>query len=228
MLKLCSKCHTHKDTGDFSPRKSACKLCRRQEQKIYALNNKAAVRTTEKKKQIRNRNFIYNSKLNKRCIDCDIIYDPSVLHFDHITNNKTMGISKMITNSSIKRIQEEMNKCEIVCSNCHRERTHNRSVHQNVNKKSKTPTRDKLFLIVNKIKESSSCMDCDQSYHSYQMDFDHRDQTLKINGITDMIVSQQSIEIIMSEIDKCDLICANCHAMRSSIQLNYKKYITTV
>jgi hypothetical protein len=78
---------------------------------------------------------------------------------------------------------------------------------------------------VNEIKEASPCMDCNKHYHSWQMDFDHRDPSSKIDSITKMIIDQLPIEEIMQEISKCDLICANCHAMRSSIQLDYNKHI---
>lgn len=225
MLKVCNRCHIPKNIGDFSPRKSACKLCRRQEQKTYSLNNKDTVRKTEKKKQVRNRNYIYNAKFGKFCIDCGIIYDPCVLQFDHIKNNKIKNVSKMVVNSSIKRIQEEIDKCEIVCTNCHRDRTHNRSAPNKTNKKSKTPTRDSLYIIVNEIKEASPCMDCRKYYHSWQMDFDHRDPSSKIDSITKMLIDQRSVEEIRREISKCDLVCANCHAIRSSLQLNYNKHI---
>lgn len=228
MMKTCSKCHLPKNDNDFSPNKSACKVCRNTEQKLYAQNNKETVRAGENNKKIRNRNYIYNSKLNKACIDCGITYDPCILQYDHINNNKVNKISNMITNSSIERIQKEINKCELVCTNCHRNRTHSRTELNKIVKKSKTPIRDKFYLIINEIKELNPCMDCHKYYHSWQMDFDHRDQNTKINSITRIIIEQYSIEQIMEEIKKCDLVCANCHAFRSSKQLNYNKHIMAV
>lgn len=224
-MKTCNKCHLPKNDDDFYPNRNECKSCKNQAQKLYSKKNKEIVRATENNKKIRNRNFIYNSKLEKPCTDCDIIYDPCILQYDHISDDKINQISNMITNSSIKRIQKEIDKCEIVCTNCHRHRTHNRNILKKTAKKSKIPTRDKLYLIINEIKEASPCMDCGKYYHSWQMDFDHRNQNTKINSITRMLIEQYSIEQIMNEIKKCDLVCANCHALRSSKQLNYNKHI---
>lgn len=61
---------------------------------------------------------------NKPCLDCGKIYPPCVMDFDHIGNNKEINISTAIFKGwSLKRIENEINKCELVCSNCHRIRT---------------------------------------------------------------------------------------------------------
>lgn len=72
----------------------------------------------------RNRKFI-DDFLNKNpCIDCgekDII----VLEFDHVLGIKINNICTAINNSwSIKKLKEEIEKCEIRCANCHRRITH--------------------------------------------------------------------------------------------------------
>jgi hypothetical protein len=59
------------------------------------------------------------------CMDCKMS-DPRVLEFDHRPEeNKKFDISRAISGStrSWKSIKEEMKKCDIVCSNCHRIRT---------------------------------------------------------------------------------------------------------
>ena len=48
---------------------------------------------------------------------------PEVLHFDHIKHNtKKYQISKMY-NISFKRVKEEIRKCQILCANCHIEKS---------------------------------------------------------------------------------------------------------
>lgn len=60
------------------------------------------------------------------------------------------------------------------------------------------------------------CMDCGIQYPSYVMDFDHRDRGTKVATINDMInFHSYSKEKILVEIDKCDLVCANCHRKRT-------------
>lgn len=59
-------------------------------------------------------------------------------------------------------------------------------------------------------------MDCGKKYPPYVMDFDHRDRRTKIAGINQMInLHSYSKDKILIEINKCDLVCANCHRIRT-------------
>jgi hypothetical protein len=59
------------------------------------------------------------------CVDCGI-NNHIILDFDHIKNKK-YNISRMIHDGfSWAAIKKEISKCEVVCANCHRIRTHNR------------------------------------------------------------------------------------------------------
>lgn len=67
---------------------------------------------------------------------------------------------------------------------------------------------------VREIKEASACVDCDVLYPFYVMQFDHTgdDKVLHISRLVNMSSSWTKIE---TEIAKCDLVCANCHAVRT-------------
>lgn len=59
------------------------------------------------------------------CTDCGIS-NHIVLDFDHIRDKK-YNVSRMIHDGfSWKAILKEIEKCEVVCANCHRIRTHSR------------------------------------------------------------------------------------------------------
>ncbi len=61
------------------------------------------------------------------CIDCgnkSLVHDQ--LDFDHVRGSKVSGISAMIRSYSREDVFKEIEKCEIVCANCHRLRTKNR------------------------------------------------------------------------------------------------------
>lgn len=65
---------------------------------------------------------------NKTCLDCGES-NPMVLDFDHLPKyEKKFSIGRAISGStrSWNSIFLEIKKCEIVCANCHRIRTHNR------------------------------------------------------------------------------------------------------
>jgi hypothetical protein len=58
------------------------------------------------------------------------------------------------------------------------------------------------------------CADCGNRFHPVCMDFDHRDPALKTRGLAAM--AHQSTDTILVEIAKCDVVCANCHRIRTA------------
>ena len=64
--------------------------------------------------------------------------------------------------------------------------------------------------------KSGPCIDCGKRFPPYVMDFDHRNEDNK-HGNIGTLVSQSyyTIEKLMDEIKKCDLVCANCHRIRT-------------
>jgi len=60
------------------------------------------------------------------------------------------------------------------------------------------------------------CVDCGRLLAPECMDFDHRDDSAKIANISRM--SSVSFDKVLAEIQKCDLVCANCHRLRTRRQ----------
>jgi len=71
-----------------------------------------------------NRKYIKELKEKTPCKDCGKNYPSYVMHFDHLHDKKFHIGSK--TSVSRSTLLEEISKCEIVCANCHAERTHKR------------------------------------------------------------------------------------------------------
>ena len=66
-------------------------------------------------------------KSDKGCVDCGYNKSPYALQFDHISDNKKANVSNLIRSDySWVTIKAEIDKCEIVCANCHAIRTHSR------------------------------------------------------------------------------------------------------
>ena len=60
------------------------------------------------------------------------------------------------------------------------------------------------------------CFDCKIKYPYYVMDFDHRNGTQKIANIANLLNQNfWSYEKLLEEIAKCDVVCANCHRIRT-------------
>lgn len=60
------------------------------------------------------------------CLDCGISYPHYVMDLDHVRGIKLDKVSSLQTSGSRDKLAKEMDKCEAVCANCHRERTHKR------------------------------------------------------------------------------------------------------
>ena len=48
-------------------------------------------------------------------------------------------------------------------------------------------------------------------------DFDHRDPSYKSAGLSVLIRDNSNWDVIKQELDKCDLVCSNCHRIRHAI-----------
>lgn len=60
---------------------------------------------------------------NHPCVDCGYV-DWRALEFDHVRGVKRSDVTTMVQNGlSWKTIQEEIDKCDVRCANCHRIRT---------------------------------------------------------------------------------------------------------
>ena|SRR5712691_7395370 len=73
--------------------------------------------------------------------------------------------------------------------------------------------------IVRRITEikSQPCTDCGGSFDPVCMDFDHLDGNDKVpGGIARLVANAYGWEAIMAEIAKCELVCANCHRLRTA------------
>ena len=68
--------------------------------------------------------YLRDLKTKTPCIDCGINYPYYVMDFDHVRGVKQANVMELVSTLSKKKIDEEIAKCEIVCSNCHRIRTH--------------------------------------------------------------------------------------------------------
>jgi hypothetical protein len=67
--------------------------------------------------------------------------------------------------------------------------------------------------MVRGIKVSKGCVDCGEK-HPACLQFHHRDPSLKLANINRMVILKRSRQLLLSEIEKCDVLCANCHAKR--------------
>lgn len=60
--------------------------------------------------------------LGGKCVDCEGVYHPAAFDFHHKdASDKYMNVASLL-NRGWPKIEEEVKKCELLCSNCHRVR----------------------------------------------------------------------------------------------------------
>lgn len=70
---------------------------------------------------------LVHEQKNAPCADCGRSYPPYVMDFDHRDASQksfTIGSARDVI-ASAASLLKEIAKCDLVCANCHRERTHN-------------------------------------------------------------------------------------------------------
>jgi hypothetical protein len=84
---------------------------------------------TNKRLRTEKQAYVRDLKESTPCSDCGNTFPYYVTQFDHIGTDKIMSIADMISSrASWAVLKAEIAKCELVCANCHAERTHNRMV----------------------------------------------------------------------------------------------------
>lgn len=68
------------------------------------------------------------------------------------------------------------------------------------------------------MRKAAPCKDCGDSFPSVCMDFDHLPGSTKRKAVAELVNSADySVKSIFDEINKCELVCSNCHRIRTWI-----------
>jgi hypothetical protein len=132
--KICNHCGLEKNEEEFNwrykalgVRNPACRDCQHAFNKDYYEGDakekhlKQIKERTEAAREVA-RDFVYQYLLTHPCQSCGE-RDPNVLEFHHV-GSKDLAITRMVTGGwSIRRIQAEISKCDVLCANCHRKLT---------------------------------------------------------------------------------------------------------
>lgn len=116
--KYCASCKRNLPHSDFYIRNNGyltgyCKVC----QSVYAVK-----RNSDHYAKLRK---LIDDLKNVPCKDCGKSFAPFAMDFDHRDpGKKCFDISQALRNNySIKKVKEEVAKCDVVCAVCHRYRT---------------------------------------------------------------------------------------------------------
>lgn len=143
------------------------------------------------------------------CLECGE-KNPYCLDFHHRKDEeRLMSVSRMVPSGYGKdRISEEIENCDILCANCHR--IH----HAGPLSTNSRPRRYEHRSWILKFKaQSNGCCKCDMS-NPHCLDFHHREGTQKSGTVSELVNYDLPKEDLKIEIEKCDILCANCHRIK--------------
>lgn len=129
-MQVCNKCKQEKDWGEFHwekkgvKRSKRCKSCQKELSSSHYKRNSDDYKNNRNSYRTRNKRYIFEYLKTHHCVSCGES-DPVVLEFDHRDpTKKEFNISSSPSRRvSLKKLQEEIDKCDVLCANCHRRKT---------------------------------------------------------------------------------------------------------
>lgn len=139
--------------------------------------------------------------------------NPISLQFHHRNpSDKKFTISHSLSGTySWNTILKEIEKCDVLCANCHSIETF--ESHARIHKTSRK--RILNTAIVRNLKENSGCEKCGIKDHRV-LQFHHNDPSNKVIEISNALLLGWDMEDIYLEMDKCSILCSNCHFIEHS------------
>ena len=194
-VATCKSCGESKPLSEFDKNnKSTCKDCRRAYSRNWQSNNKDRVRANvHKRREL-------------------ITADPKLLGKDRAASRDKMRRFRENNPDYVKRNRAQAlawNKAnpERARANDKRYKERNRDTYNAYYSGRAADKRNTINAI-----KAKPCHDCGQSFPPHVMDFDHV-RGKKRFGVAKM--QNHGLEAILAEIAKCDLVCANCHRIRT-------------
>lgn len=143
------------------------------------------------------------------------------LCFHHINDKeKEYKISQMLGRMKWNDIEKEIRKCKLLCQNCHYELHQNEKITQKIDDK-------KIYL---EFKGINGCEKCGYNKSLNSLHFHHiGDKTFEFRFLRENIKSIEEIRLeIVEELNKCQVLCSNCHTKEHSDTIFYYENIDLI
>ncbi len=159
-----------------------------------------------------------------KCKRCG--YDKSVnaLSFHHLDPlEKDFTLSSFFY-KKFQKIKIELDKCILLCHNCHAEEHEQlRQIEKQSQDPNSSAYKMSLYRRKNKAKaveyKGGKCQVCNYNKDITVLSFHHVDKEDKLFGISSDSGLNKSWDKISAELDKCVLLCNNCHAEEHATEI---------
>jgi hypothetical protein len=165
------------------------------------------------------REFIEDHLSINPCTDCGET-DPVVLEFDHMLEKRD-DLTRLVSEGfSTTALAREVRACEVVCVNCHRQRTATRARWLRVDpdwreklRATRLPGEARNMTFVYEHLTHHGCVDCEER-RLCVLDFDH--VAGKDASVIVLAHGGYGLARLEAEMAKCVVRCANCHRRRTA------------
>jgi hypothetical protein len=247
-LKRCANCERFLSPVDFAYKypqrgilQSYCKACQKRRSREHYLRNRVAykVRIARNNQRVRAANLdrLHTYLSTQQCLDCGI-RDLAALEFDHRDPAlKVSDVSNMVQKGfAWSTILSEIAKCDVVCANCHRRRTASQfdwhklrrrdpvlpvlpqrgteEYERMKSRRSGLARRNRNRRLVWGYLATHPCVLCGET-DAIALEFDH--VGTKAHDIGWLVPASCTARILV-EIEKCRVLCANCHRRHTATQ----------
>lgn len=130
-MKLCIECQTSKPLSEFHRRgvavQSWCKKCRQTRDRARYQEHRGDLDSRHRRYRLAVKGKYEALKIGRPCVDCGGIFHHAAMQFDHLPGSvKVDDLANLKIRCAWKKILSEIQKCELVCANCHAVRTFER------------------------------------------------------------------------------------------------------
>lgn len=134
-MKRCTRCGQDQPTEEFAIRKgkksrqSWCRTCKNAYDRDWYQRNKEKHKhevAKRRKREIQRLRRLVADVKRQPCADCSQQFPPCVMDLDHVRGTKVEAIGRLTVSGGEPTLRAELAKCDVVCANCHRIRTHER------------------------------------------------------------------------------------------------------
>lgn len=194
-----------------------CRDCYRAYFRARSELHRRQVRRSRQARREIARAFIAHHLRTQRCSDCGET-DPDVLEFHHLYDKRGNVADLVLTGSSVRALERELENCVVVCANCHRVRTAASDGSWRVDPESLersahlTPGERRNMVYLRELLMHSRCVDCGDA-RLVVLEFDH--VGTKVGNVTELARGGCSLGRLKGEIAQCEVRCANCHRRRT-------------
>jgi len=131
-MKSCTVCQQKKRLSEFQSNRNnkdgkqcACRACHNARNSLsYRRHRSKRIKQMVDRTRAR-KAYLHSLKHMKPCADCRVKHPHYVMDYDHVRGKKKFELARACGRSN-KAVLEELAKCDLVCSNCHRKRTYKR------------------------------------------------------------------------------------------------------